>query len=398
MTCSQLRVFVSSKMHELAPERLAIKPALEELKVDGWIFEKDADAWPQTIQETILEEVGKADLYIGLFWKAYGDYTIEEYEHARRLGKDCLIYEKRADIEGTREPRLEAFLKEIGNVEEGMTPKWFNKPEELKELVKQDVARWQAEIVRRFKVTGAPLTYQSPLPSEEKLRKELSILLKKVEQFWVKGVFEHSVHYQVLIELGKKKMAEVVEHPWETVLELPRGAVSSLPGNEKIVDVFEDVDRYLLILGEPGSGKTTTMLELAKNLVAQARRDWGQPIPVVFNLSSWSGKRLTITDWMVEELKFKYQIPQKTGKLWLEQHQLLPLLDGLDEVKPEMQGICVSAINEFIQGYPTGLVVCCRLQEYTNLQVRLKLNGAICLQPLSVDQTNASLTKVGPEV
>jgi len=65
-------------MEELAPERSAIKAALEELEIDGWLFDKDAGARPQTIQQTFLEEVGRSDLYIGLFWRGYGDYTIEQ--------------------------------------------------------------------------------------------------------------------------------------------------------------------------------------------------------------------------------------------------------------------------------------------------------------------------------
>src|SRR5262249_50461645 len=94
----RLRVFVSSKMEELGPERQAIKTALNNLKVNSWGFEEDAGARPQSIRHAFLEEVEAADLYVGSFWKGYGDYTVEEYEHAEKLGKDCLIYEKRSDF------------------------------------------------------------------------------------------------------------------------------------------------------------------------------------------------------------------------------------------------------------------------------------------------------------
>src|SRR5689334_8191743 len=90
MAASRLRVFVSSKMQELAPERREVKSALDELKVDGWVFEEDAGARPQSVRQTYTEELDGADLYIGLFWKEYGDYTVEEYERARSHGKDCL--------------------------------------------------------------------------------------------------------------------------------------------------------------------------------------------------------------------------------------------------------------------------------------------------------------------
>ena len=106
MRYSRLRVFVSSKMQELASERRAIKTALDELEVDAWVFELDGGARPETIRQTYLKEVEAADLYIGLFWKGYGEDTIEEYEHAKNLNKDCLIFEKRADIEVQRDSRL----------------------------------------------------------------------------------------------------------------------------------------------------------------------------------------------------------------------------------------------------------------------------------------------------
>ena len=145
----RLRVFVSSKMSELAPERLLVKAALDELEVDAWVFEKDAGARPGSIEETFLEEVETADLYLGIFWRGYGPYTREEYDHALKLGKDRLIYEKRADIESKREPALQAFLDEAGGVETGVTPRWFGSAEELREYVKEDVARWQTRVIRQ---------------------------------------------------------------------------------------------------------------------------------------------------------------------------------------------------------------------------------------------------------
>lgn len=106
-----LRVFVSSRMKELAPERAAIGAALAELNVETFLFERDAGARPQSIQETYLEELEACDLYVGVFWKGFGVYTIEEYEHARTLGMDCLIYEKRADLSSDRDPALKLLWR-----------------------------------------------------------------------------------------------------------------------------------------------------------------------------------------------------------------------------------------------------------------------------------------------
>ena len=64
-------------------------------------------------------------------------------------------------------------------------------------------------------------------------------------------------------------------------------------------------------------------------------------------------------------------------------------LNGLDEIETSMQPDCVAAINAFIEEFnPSGLVVCCRLNEYRWLPKRLKLNGAICLEPLSSEEVS----------
>lgn len=66
-----------------------------------------------------------------------------------------------------------------------------------------------------------------------------------------------------MIELGMEERADAVEHPWDMVLRIEReGCI--LPRGTPIIDVFDQMGRSLLILGAPGSGKTTMLLELAR--------------------------------------------------------------------------------------------------------------------------------------
>ena len=393
MIFPRLRVFVSSKMQELAPERQALKKALDDLKVDAWVFEQDAGARPESIQKAFLHEVEAADLYVGLFWKGYGDYTIEEYEHAQKLGKDCLIYEKRAALNGQRDPRLQAFLDRLGNVETGLTIKWFDDPLQLSEAIKDDVAKWQARIVRERRTSRINVNLSL---AEKKDRDELLILLRKVKEFWVEGVLEKSVHGQALIDLGKEEWTEKTEHPWEQILELPDQTSRTIRPGEPIGKIFAEVGRSLLILGAPGSGKTITLLVLARELIGHAEDDAAQPIPVVFNLSSWNDPKQNLLDWLIEELLAKYQVPRKIGGRWLEANWIVPLLDGLDELMTANQSACVKAINAYVQnkGAP-GLAVCSRLKEYTDLPVRLHVTGAIRLQPLTSGQVKDYVGRSG---
>lgn len=163
-----------------------------------------------------------------------------------------------------------------------------------------------------------------------------------------------------------------------------------------LVEVFDRLDRALLILGAPGAGKTTLLLTLARDLLRRAAQDPEQPIPVVFPLSSWAAPRRPLAVWLVDELQQRYDVPRQIGQAWIDADQVLPLLDGLDEVQSEHRAACIDAINAFRQGHGLlPLAVCSRITEYDALGVQLRLQGAIIVQPLTRAQIDNYLTQIG---
>jgi len=243
-----------------------------------------------------------------------------------------------------------------------------------------------------FAASNAPITEYKPT-TEQRLRNRRA-MLELVRSFWVKGVLEQSLHNAAMIELGMEERRDAVEHPWDMVLQTDRED-RTLPLGTKIVDVFDEMGRNLLILGEPGSGKTTMLLELARDTIARADQDPTQPIPVVFNLSSWAAERQPIEEWLVAELNTKYNIPKRIARPWVECDELLLLLDGLDEVALKCREDCVKVINEFRREHLVPLVVCSRVADYKALTARLRLQGAVLLQPLTPQQIDEYLGGIG---
>ena len=222
-----------------------------------------------------------------------------------------------------------------------------------------------------------------------------SRMLEKVRKIWITGFLERSLSLETRILLGLSERLDAVARPMDLLVQRPDQGERPLPPGTQIVKVFDAMEQ-LLILGDPGSGKTTLLLELARDLLDRAVRDPTHPIPVVFPLSTWAESRRPLAEWLVEELYQRYDVPRKIGQAWVEADQILPLLDGLDEVKPAHCAACVEAINAFRKAHDLPLVICSRTTDYQALSEPLQLYGAIGVQPLSPQQVDSYLTEIGP--
>jgi eukaryotic-like serine/threonine-protein kinase len=222
-------------------------------------------------------------------------------------------------------------------------------------------------------------------------------MLEKVWAIWITGILQPSLPHDILLDLGLNERPAMVARTLDLYVQRPDLAEHVQAPGTRLVDVFDRLDRALLILGAPGAGKTTLLLTLARHLLIRAAQDLEHPIPVIFPLSSWAQRRRPLADWLVEALSEQYQVPRKTGQTWVEADQILPLLDGLDEVALEHRAACVEAINTFRQDHGLlPLVVCSRVADYEALGTHLQLQGALVVQPLTRDQVDAFMAQVGP--
>nr|MDJ0555639.1 NACHT domain-containing protein [Microcoleaceae cyanobacterium MO_207.B10] len=248
------------------------------------------------------------------------------------------------------------------------------------------------------RIGGADWNLENLLTRQE-LRNRKNLL--EAVKHEVVARLSQSLHNQMeaLINVPKKMEVEKVKRIWDVNVKIGDRPNLKLSPEADIIDVFDDsiVAGRLLILGAPGSGKTTTLLELGQELVIRAQMDVELGIPVFLNLSSWKDDKQSMEEWLVEELRWKYGVSRDIGRRLVRGKQLLPMLDGLDELESSRQGLCVEAINRFLLGEyrPGFLVVCSRLEEYESVGGGLCLNGAVCLLPLSDVQVEGYLLGFG---
>jgi hypothetical protein len=233
-------------------------------------------------------------------------------------------------------------------------------------------------------------------PRPDSASRNRRAMIEKVWAIWITGVLQPSLPHDILLDLGLTERPVMVTRMLDLYAQRPDLADQGLPPGTQLIDVFDRLDRALLILGAPGAGKTTLLLTLARDLLIRAAQDPEQPIPVVFPLSSWAEQRCPLADWLMEALSEQYQVPRTTGRSWVETDQILPLLDGLDEVKVEARAACVEAINTFRQEHGLlPLVVCSRVVDYEVVRTRLRLQGAVVVQSLTREQVDSYLAQVG---
>ncbi|MBE9036214.1 NACHT domain-containing protein [aff. Roholtiella sp. LEGE 12411] len=241
-------------------------------------------------------------------------------------------------------------------------------------------------VVNFFSGNMLPWRQESAVSGDKQEERDRKNFLDKVKNSWIDDVLKKSLQDEVLIELGLQQRPDAVDTPANWTWETPEQVRQTLPSGTRVIDKFESLgfDCSLLILGDPGSGKTITLLQLARELIEPAKEDVRLPMPVVLNLSSWKRQRQTLNKWLIEELNNEYDVPREIGERWISKDKLLLLLDGLDEIREDIRIDCVEALNRFRKKHKhTNIVVCSRIREYEDLNRRLRFSAAIRLLPLT---------------
>jgi len=143
------RIFVSSTWIDLQPERSAVEDAIHRMSEAKFIGMEYFGSRPETTEAASLEEVDRADIYLGIIGGRYGSgITEQEYRRALDRGLPCFIYIKDdstilpefRDLEPEKSSRL-ATLKEELYSRHIISPP-FTSPLDLAAHVRDDLHRW----------------------------------------------------------------------------------------------------------------------------------------------------------------------------------------------------------------------------------------------------------------
>ncbi|MFW9962367.1 MAG: tetratricopeptide repeat protein [Candidatus Sifarchaeia archaeon] len=188
----RLRVFVSSTLKELAEERDAVRQAILQLRLAPVMFELGAR--PHPADNLYQAYLAQSHVFIGIYWQSYGwiapDKQISGLEDEYNLSASMprLLYIKSPAPD--REPNLTRLLDRIRN-QNVSCYKTFSTPDELRELVENDLAvllteRFETEHkedqkredTANYPLTNIPFPRNPLIGREQEMRTVCDMLLR----------------------------------------------------------------------------------------------------------------------------------------------------------------------------------------------------------------------------
>jgi hypothetical protein len=194
------------------------------------------------------------------------------------------------------------------------------------------------------------------------------------------------------------RRARVVMASWAAVRGAPDAGEIPLEGTyDRVADVFDHPDspRRLVVLGEPGAGKSMLVLRLTLQLLQ--RRGEHDPVPVLLPVAGWDPAQ-PLDEWIAARLATDHRLlstvveaPGGTRRTLARElvarGMILPILDGLDEITPINHSRALAAITA-AAGSGERFVLTSRIKAYeraVHVSSPLARTPVVELQPMTPD-------------
>ena len=160
----------------------------------------------------------------------------------------------------------------------------------------------------------------------------------------------------------------------------------------------------LAVVGEPGSGKTYTALQLIQSVNAQYLvHSMGRPAEL-FPINDWppfkqNNPERGLRQWLAYEISCNYpKIPLPAACQMIDENMIVPVFDGLDEIPKNWLREFIHELNDYagFKSYNRPYVLTSRVLEYTEAADDLYVDQTMIILPLEPKDVVSAIQDRGP--